>query len=266
MLSLEEKERLIGKIIDTAGKYYTTPYWDGRALKFSPKAVHGRFTGRTTEEKVGFADTLKILQYAVNNLGQVRFKFNRYNAEHELVPTDEYVHQLSPYHLVVYHDNYYCIGLKKGDRRVWHYRVDLMSDMELILDEEGRIVPVEITDFAGLPIFNATWDPEKYMSEHLNMAYDEPQDIRIKIRNTDYTIIHDWFGNHYEKVDEVTGMDDKGKEIQYDIVKVRTSPSMIVHWAMQYGSKVEIMDEEIRKRIAIETRAILEMYDEKTRY
>ncbi len=249
MLSLEEKERLIGKIIDTAGKYYTTPYWDGKSLKFSPKAVHGRFTGRTTNEKAGFADNLKTLQYAVNNLGQVRFKFNRYNAEHELVPTDEYVHQLSPYHLVVYHDNYYCIGLKKGDSRVWHYRVDLMSDMELILDEGGRVVPVEITDFAGLPIFNVTWDPEKYMSEHLNMAYDEPRDIRIRIRNTDYTIIHDWFGDHYEKVDEVTGTDDKGQKVQYDIVKVRTSPTMIVHWAMQYGRKVEILDEEIRNNI-----------------
>jgi hypothetical protein len=135
-----------------------------------------------------------------------------------------------------------------------------MSDIELILDEDGRIVPVEIMDFAGLPIFNATWDLEKYMSEHLNMAYDEPQDIRIKIRNTDYTIIHDWFGNHYEKVDEVTGMDGKGKEIQYDIVKVRTSPTMIVHWAMQYGSRVEIMDEEIRKSVNKEIRKVMGIY------
>ena len=260
MLSLEEKKRLICKIVDTASKYYTTPYWDGESLKFNPKAVHGRFTGRTTDEKAGFADNLKTLQYAVNNLGQVRFKFNRYNANHELVPTDEYVHELSPYHLVVYHDNYYCIGLKKGDRRVWHYRVDLMSDMELVLDEEGKIVPVEITDFAGLPIFNATWDPEKYMSEHLNMAYDEPQDIRIKIKNTDYTIIHDWFGDHYEKVDEVTRADDDGNEIHYDIVKVRTSPSMIVHWAMQYGSKVEIMDEEIRENLKAEISKLGELY------
>jgi len=184
-----------------------------------------------------------------------------YNADHELVPTSEYLHEFSPYHLVVYHDNYYCIGLKKGDRRVWHYRVDLMSDMELILDKEGRIVPVEITDFAGLPIFNATWDPEKYMSEHLNMAYDEPQDIRIKIKNTDYTIIHDWFGDHYEKVDAVTGVDEKGNEIHYDIVKVRTSPSMIVYWAMQYESRVEIMDEEIREKVRICINRLREMYD-----
>lgn len=261
MLSVDEKKKLIGKIWKLTGKYYTTPYWDGENLKFNPRAVHSRLTGNKTSDRGKLAESLKTLQYAVNNLGQVRFKFNRYNANHELVPTSEYLHELSPYHLVVYHDNYYCIGLKKGDRRVWHYRVDLMSDMELVLDEEGRIVPVEIMDFAGLPIFNATWDPEKYMSEHLNMAYDEPQDIRIKIRNTDYTIIHDWFVDHYEKVDEVTGKDDKGRETQYDIVKVRTSPTMIVHWAMQYGSRVEIMDEEIRKSICNGIKELEKMYE-----
>lgn len=260
MLSVNEKEKLIGKISELTGKYYTTPYWDGKNLKFNPRGVHSRFTGKKTSDRESLANNLKTLQYAVNNLAQVRFRFNRYNADHELVPTSEYMHELSPYHLVVYHDNYYCIGLKKGDSRVWHYRVDLMTDVEIIRDEEGKIVPVELTDFEGLPIFNSTWDPEKYMSEHLNMAYDEPQDIRIKIKNTDYTIIHDWFGDHYEKVDEVTRADDDGNEIHYDIVKVRTSPSMIVHWAMQYGSRVEIMDEEIREKIISETDLIRGKY------
>lgn len=261
MLSVNEKEKLIGKISELTGKYYTTPYWDGRNLKFNPRAVHSRYTGKTTTDREKLAESLKTLQYAVNNLAKVRFKFNRYNADHELVPTSEYMHELSPYHLVVYHDNYYCIGLKRGDRRVWHYRVDLMSDVEVVRDEEGKIVPVEITDFAGLPICNITWDPGKYMSEHLNMAYDNPQDIRIKIKDMDYTIIHDWFGDHYEKVDEVTGADDDGNEIHYDIVKVRTSPSMIVHWAMQYGSRVEIMDEEIREKVRICINRLREMYD-----
>ena len=117
-----------------------------------------------------------------------------------------------------------------------------MSDIEIVRDKEGKVVPIEVSVFDGLPIANAYWDPEKYMAEHLNMAYDEPIDIRIKIKNTDYTIIHDWFGDHYEKSDEVC-------EDGYDVVKVRTSPSMIVHWAMQYASEVEIMDEEIRGEI-----------------
>lgn len=91
------------------------------------------------------------------------------------------------------------------------------------------------------------------MSEHLNMGYDEPQDIRIRIRDTDYTILHDWFGDHYEKTGEPC-------EEGCNIVRVRTSPSMIVHWAMQYGTAVEIMDEWIRDRIREEIGKLKEMY------
>ena len=100
------------------------------------------------------------------------------------------------------------------------------------------------------------------MAEHLNMAYDEPQDIKIKIRNTDYTILHDWFGDHYEKVEELIETDENGREVTYDIVLIRTSPYMIVHWAMQYGTNVEIMNEEIREKIREEIRRVGERYGE----
>jgi hypothetical protein len=102
---------------------------------------------------------------------------------------------------------------------------------------------MKVCAFEGLPIANPTWNPEKYMSEHLYMAYDEPRWINIKIKNNDYTFLHDWFGNHYEKISSTP--DEPG----YDLVRVKTSPAMIVHWAMQYAGKVEIMDEEIREKI-----------------
>jgi hypothetical protein len=84
------------------------------------------------------------------------------------------------------------------------------------------------------------------------MAYDEPRKIDIKIKNTDYTILHDWFGNHYEKISS----DENG----YDVVRVKTSPAMIVHWAMQYAGKVEIMDEEVREKIREEIKKLEEKY------
>lgn len=89
------------------------------------------------------------------------------------------------------------------------------------------------------------------------MAYDEPRDICIKIRNDDYTILHDWFGDHYEKIRDA-GEDDSGNK--YDLVKVKTSPFMIVHWAMQYGTNVEIMDEEIREEIRERIKAVQQVY------
>jgi hypothetical protein len=114
---------------------------------------------------------------------------------------------------------------------------------------------MNVCAFEGLPIANSSWNPEKYMSEHLYMAYDEPREIDIKIKNNDYTILHDWFGNHYEKISSTP--DEAG----YDIVRVKTSPTMIVHWAMQYAGKVEIMDEEIREKIREEIEKIGKKYE-----
>jgi len=239
MLLPEEKVELIERLVSTASLYYKNPFYDGEKVKFDPRAVHGRLTGGGFLSCGDMAGKVKILQYAVNNLAQVRFRFNRYNAAHELEPASEYMHTLSPYHIVVYHDNYYCIGLKGDEAKVWHYRIDLMSDIEIILDDEGKIIPVNVAAFEGLPIANANWNPEKYMAEHLYMAYDEPKDILLKIKDTDYTFLHDWYGDHYEKV-------ANSAEEGYDIVKVRTSPNMIVHWAMQYAGRVEVMDEEVR--------------------
>ncbi|MBE5861815.1 MAG: WYL domain-containing protein [Lachnospiraceae bacterium] len=260
MLSLEDKTKLIGKLVGTASVNYRTPFWNGEKLKFDPKAIHGRFSGRVLKDRALFAENIKVIQYAMNNLGQIRFMFNRYTDDKRMVPASEYIHTLSPYHLVVYHDNFYCIGLKAKDKRIWHYRVDLMSDVEIVKDEDGKMIPMEVSSFEGLPIFNAYWDPEKYMAEHLNMGFDEPQNIQMKIRNIDYTMIHDWFGDHYEKVREIIEKDDDGREVAYDIVQVRTSPAMIVHWAMQYGTKVEILNEEIRGRIKEELKKMTEMY------
>lgn len=300
LLSLRDKERLIEKLSGTASLHYRSPFYDGERLRFDPAAVHGRFSSKTSKERRLLADNIKILQKAVRGLYQVRFTFNRYDSggglepvlrcehsgkselgtryehngksepgtryEHSGKPEPglRYEHSLSPYHLVSYHDNFYCIGLKNDDSRIWHYRVDLMTDIEIVCDKDGNPIPVKVSDFEGLPIGNSTWDPEKYMAEHLYMAYDEPREILIKIKGTSFTIIHDWFGDHYEKV---TGDFALGKaneyfspEKGYEVVKVKTSPSMIVHWAMQYGDAVEILDEDIRERIHKEIDSLRRLY------
>lgn len=241
MFSNEEKLRLANKLISTASVYYNTPFVDGDKLKFSPKAVHGRLSGKDIKDKRELAQNINFIQKAINSMRQIKFRFNCYTAEHTMIPKSDSFHILSPYHIVVYHDNYYCIGLKDDNKRIWHYRIDLMSDVVYLTDDGGP-VPADVCSFDGLPIGNARWDPEKYMAEHLYMGFDEPTDIYIKIKNDDYTILHDWFGDYYEKMPQIC-------EEGYDIVKVRTSPFMIVHWAAQYADSVEIMNEDIREKM-----------------
>lgn len=243
MLSFEEKQRIIEKLVGSASLYYKTPFWDrdAQSLQFDPKAVYGRFSSENSEERRQLAGNIKVLQAAINNLYQVRFWFNGK------------FHDLSPYHLVVYHDNYYCIGLKNNENRIWHYRVDLISKLKISLDNEGNPMPVKVCDFPGLPIGDGSWNPEKYMAEHLYMAYDLPRDIHIKVKSDSYTILNDWFLGYYENTNEAC-------EEGYQILRVKTSPYMIVRWALQYGEKVEIMDEDIRERIREEIEKIKNIY------
>ncbi len=258
-ISAKEKANLIGKIIDTASIYYETPFYDRGTgkLKFNPDGIFAR-TSRMAENPVreGGMDPggqVSFIQKAINDKVRIGFCFNDYDADKNLISRRR-KYELNPYHIVVYHDMHYLIGNMPGRENLSHYRIDLMSDIKVLADDAGR--PVKRTPITGLECAKVTgreWDPAKYMSEHLNMGYDEPRRIGIKIPQDQYTVLHDWFGDHYRKCRTSCG---EG----FDFVDVVTSPAMIVHWAMQYAGVVEIMDEEIRERIRDEIKKLEEKY------
>lgn len=254
LLSEEDKLSLCNKLMKTASTYYENSFVGKDKLKLNTKAVSGRYSGKYVTARSNVAEKLHILQQAMNQMVQVKFIFNRYDENGRLVPVVEKKHILSPYRLVVYHDEFYCIGLKMDDKKIWHYRVDLMSDIEIIKDIDGRPVPVELIS-GGVPsaISEIEWDPQKYMAEHLNMGYDEPRFIKVRIKNTDYNILQHWFGGNYRKL--VNRSDER-----YDVVEIKTSPSLIVSWALSYGEKVEILDADIRNEIKKQLNKLKEMY------
>ena len=258
LISAQEKTKLVGKLVNTASAYYTSPFYDRGLMKFNPSGIHGRFSGRKLKDRTRLYENIRVIQEAIRNGAQIQFCFNQYNEEHQLIPRNNYLHILSPYHIVVYHDNFFCIGLRQAsdeytDERIWHYRVDLMSDLQIRRDAKGKMILIKIAEFEGTPICNAAWNPEKYLSEHINMGYDEPKEFRIKIPKDCYTILQDWFGDYYEKCREVC-------EKEYDIVKVKSAPFMIVKWALQYGDYVELMDDDAREMVKEELRKMGEKY------
>lgn len=256
LLSEEEKLGLCNKLIKTASTHYENSFVGKDKLKLNSKAVSGRYSGSVNGARGDIADKLHILQQAMNQMVQVQFTFNRYDENGSLVPVSERKHILSPYRLVVYHDEFYCIGLKMDNKKIWHYRVDLMTDIEFIKDIDGSPVPVELVS-GGVPsaISEIEWNPQKYMAEHLNMGYDEPRSIRVRIKNTDYTILQHWFGGNYRKLENQS-------DSIYDVVEIKTSPSLIVSWALSYGKKVEIMDDDIRNAIREQLATLRSFYED----
>ncbi len=260
-ISAEEKTNLIGKITDTASIHYETPFYDRkkRKLKFNLRGIFAR-TYRTPEReaKEKGADSgrqVSFIQKAINDGVRIGFRFNDYDADKNLVPR-KLEYELNPYHIVVYHDMYYLIGNRPGMENLSHYRIDLISEIRVLTDDMGEHVKrTPMAKLEGVREMGGTWNPVKYMSEHLYMGYDKPKHIRIKIPKDQYTVLHDWFGDHYRKLRVPC-------EEGFDYVDIVTSPAMIVHWAMQYAGIVEIMDEEIREKIRGEIGRLQEKYGE----
>lgn len=241
----EDKEKLIGKLVNTSSRYYSSPYYNRKrgSLNFNPMGIYSRVQSSDRQGEKQLSLNLKLIQDAINKMQQITFMFNEYGEDGRLY--ERYPHTLSPYYIVVYHDMYYLIGGRAGKDKASHFRIDLITDIKPLVDEKGKEIKIEpMSHFKNLPK-REQWDPEKYMSEHLYMSYDEPRIIRLKIPNDRYTILNDWFGKHYKKCKEIC-------ETGYDIVEIFSSPNMIVHWAMQYAGIVEVMDEEIREQIKIE--------------
>ncbi len=255
----QDKTSLVGKLCNIASRHYKTPYYnrDTGKLLFNPKGIYSR-TGSGVYNKTAalsdmLGENLRRIQSAVSERVQIRFSFNMYDEYGRLKRIDRSYPPLSPYYIVVYHDMFYLIGGHDGKVNISHYRIDLMSDIEKAVSVNGENIPAaRMSDYPEFKHGN-DWNPQKYMSEHIYMAYDEPRKIRLKIKSDKYTVLHDMFGNNYRKCNIQC---DDG----YNVAEVVSSPEMLVHWAMQYAGTVEILDEQIRERIQDEIRKIEKTY------
>ena len=264
MLTQEEKTELVKKIISTASEYYRSPFWDRDAQKllFNPKGAHGRLSNKTGGRSI--AENYGILQKAIFGRNVISFKFNHYTKDSKLEPNrdndgGDRIYTLRPYHIVVYQDNYYCLGFHEGSKNIFHYRIDLMSDIGLVLNDKGKPVRVKTIPISDYKFTDDFWNPETYMAEHIYMSYGEPRDIEIRIDNHDqkgFTFLHDWFGGHFKVISS-----PKGSDPDYILVRVKADPKMIVHWAMQFSGLVEVMDEEVRALIKEELERMREKYE-----
>ena len=249
VLSESKKNDLVSKLFSTTSVYYENPFWSKTDRRFISD-----YQNRTDEQSCT-ADNITIIQNAINLLAQISFKYNRYTANKEIETVSEIT--VSPYHLIIYQGYYYLICAKENDDKVSHLRVDLMSDIVMESYADGIPVPIDILPFEGLPLFNPDWNPDRYAAEHLYMASDTPIDIHMRVSSKDstiYTLIHDWFGNYYEVIKNTD-------ETDFETIIVKTSPSVIVSFAIQYPNRIEVLNEEIRKEIRNKANEIYRKYE-----
>lgn len=201
-------------------------------------------------------ENLLVIQKAIDHRVQIAFHFCAYDHDKKLRKLRPWKDVLSPYYLVANSGRYYLLacmdrsdrGENRREMSIW--RVDLMRDIEIPefdeMQEKKGIRALKKSEVENLP---EQWD-EKFALAHLNMAFDKPVMIKLRIsspkeegypelhKRPDYTFLHDWFGDTFQYV----GTDKEDTE--YDIVRVRCSPYAMVHWALQYSDRVEVLSPE----------------------
>ena len=179
-----------------------------------------------TIDKTFINHNIWIINSAIIYNKQIVFTFNGYGKDGTLTPVREKKYVVNPYYVVSYQQKYYMLCTHGKYEDVHIYRLDLMSDIELCEEDRESV--------RGVPELEHS-NAKEYMNRHLNMFYDEPRTVTLKIKNTSsgYTSVHDQFGDKYtykKKIDD-----------EYDEIEVTVSGNAIIDYAIQYSDLVEII-------------------------
>ena len=233
LLDERAAERIVDKIKrNLASKYYAREHKGIRKVR-EPALL----------DRAQMHESLTAIQTAIDADRQIVFRFNAYDRSKALRPVGA-PHTVSPYYIVASGGRYYLIGCPDYAGKMYIWRIDLMTDVK---QAEQRRVPRR--EVAGLPL---EWTDDFQLS-HLNMSYDEPVTIRLRVREDDggvppCTFLHDWFGDTFRCV----GTDE---------VEVLCSPFGMVNWAMQYSGRVEVLaPESVREAVRERVRKMCGKY------
>lgn len=227
----EERDRLIYKMAKLSSKRYQKKWFSENNDRPVIKNIFQGIVNNNDASRTELKKNIALIQSAIDEKVKIQFIMNVYNAERELVPswTDKkgkaILRKVTPYHILVYNDRYYMLANYERYSNLSIWRIDLMSNVKL-LEEAGR--PKQ--EIKGM---TNTWNGQEYMEQHLNMFYDDPVKVTLKVPNDHYTMMVDWFGNSFVKW--------KAIDEKYDMVFVTCSEAAMINWAMQYSDVVEVL-------------------------
>ena len=188
------------------------------------------------------------LDEAIEGGKKVKFHYSDFNLKLEREKRIHYgkpaEYIINPYQMVASNGRYYLIGNYDKFDNVSHYRIDRIIDIEII---DEPVKPMKKVN--GL---KNGLDLPKHMAEHIYMYCGES--VKVKFR-TDKDIINDivdWFGTAIKFSNETEETVD---------VSVKVNENAMFHWAMQYGTYVEVLEpHSLREKLADAVRAMNEKY------
>ncbi|UZD43526.1 helix-turn-helix transcriptional regulator [Selenomonas sputigena] len=215
-LSGEEAERLIKKLTAFGNKYFHAKV---KHVCHLPKLIHS--------DNTDVLRNLDVLNDAIEQGKKVRFTYNSYGKDFQLHPRRKEPYIVNPYQMVANQDRYYLLGNYDKYNNISHYRLDCMTNVQMLDD---KVKPKDqVEDFAkgySLP---------RHMVEHIYMFSGPSVQVKMRVSEHMMGALIDWFGKEFRIVQE-----DADKLI----VSVACNKLAMRYWALQYGEYAEILEPE----------------------
>lgn len=179
------------------------------------------------QKELNYLDTLPVKQYTINENTirnftkilkiinenkwlpsdrekRIKFLFNNYGIDHNkrfvFSKTSDNKHEILPLRICELNHRYYLIGYIQGKSKLYHYRIDLITELE---ETEYKDLANDETKTSLINSL-ATKNISQYMSEHIYMFYGDVKNITIEIMSNNnssdyggYTLLHDFFGGNW---------------------------------------------------------------------
>lgn len=238
-----QASQLIDKIVGLSNVYFTNRMTHVSSL---PGLEHT--SNKQTLFNVGMIDD------AISQQKQLEFVYNNYGEDKKLHPRREEPYIVNPYQMVANDGKYYLICNYDKYDTLSNYRIDKMTQVKIVdKPAKDRRCVKGMEHGLNLP---------KHMAEHIYMFADEPATIVMRVKRSAISDVVDWFGKNFDVISESIARQYEGfRETEEDVIYVRLvcSPKAMEHWAMQYGTSVEVIyPQTLRDRIRDD---VSDMYD-----
>jgi predicted DNA-binding transcriptional regulator YafY len=235
-IGVKHSRDLIDKLASEENKYF-------RKNISSIHAVNDFNKGDNTEVFY----SIDIVHEAIGAGKMVEYDYNKYGADKKLHKTS--FQRISPYQLVLHNQRYYLMGYSSYWGHMSYHRLDRITNMVV-----STRVAVPISEIDG---FENGINYKNLTTAMPYMFSDTPETIEMLAVDWILDQVIDWFGKDI-KIDK-TETEDLYK------ITLKSSPTAMLFWAMQYTDECEILKPvALRERIKETINKAKEKYDEKS--
>ena len=222
------------QLIDKLGKL--------SSMHFNRRMNHVHCMSSDSPQNPELFHIIDILDEAISEGKQVEITYNQYGPDMQLHPTlnedgTPKRQVLNPYQMVASEGRYYLICNNDHYDTVSNYRVDRITQIELLKTGARPAKQVQGLE-KGLNLSD-------YVYQNLNMFSDEIRDTEFIIEKKHVPLVIDFFGRHvsfHEQEDSMVSC------------RLKVSTMAMKHWAVEHANIVKVISpkelvEEIREEI-----------------